>query len=105
MRNAQNLKFSICHSDSAEHQAIAAQGFDGVDSHTAHKFLDFMPPGIHQVDQTLTARIGIEAFYKFGALGCDSPVTFATLTSAAEMIFLRSKSIIYLLVFLGGLKY
>ena len=85
MRDAKDLKFFICHANPAEHQAIAAQRFDGVDPHTAHEFFDFMPPSVHQVDKTPTARIGIKAVYKFGTLGCDSPVTFTALASAAEM--------------------
>uniref|UniRef100_UPI002729AA6A hypothetical protein n=1 Tax=Dubosiella newyorkensis TaxID=1862672 RepID=UPI002729AA6A len=60
------LKFFVGHTDSTEHQAIAAQRFNRVDSHTTHQFFDFMPPGIHQIDKTLTARIGGEALYKFG---------------------------------------
>ena len=85
MRDAEDLKFFICKSDTTEHQPIAAKSLDGVDTHTAHQFFYFVPPCVHQIDKTLTAHIGIETLDKLRALGCDTPVAFTALTGTAKM--------------------
>ena len=85
MRDAKDLKFFICKSDTTEHQPIAAKSLDGVDTHTAHQLLDFVLPSVHQVDESLITEIGIETLDKLGTLCCNTPVTLAGLASTAEM--------------------
>ena len=71
VRNAQNLEFFICQPDSAQHQTVAAQRFNGVNPHTAHQFLDFMLPCLHQIDKALASNLRIETLYQFRTLGCS----------------------------------
>ena len=85
MRDAEDLKFFICKSHSTEHQAITAKSLDGVDTHTAHQLLNFVPPCVHQIDKTLTAHIGIETLDKLGTLCCATPVAFTALTGTSKM--------------------
>ena len=79
----EDLKFFFVQPQTAEHQTVAAQGFDRVDAHAAHHFLQFMVPGGDQIHQTLVADIRIQALYKIGALGGNAPVALAGLAGAA----------------------
>ena len=85
MRDTEDLKFFICKSDSTKHQAVAAKSLDGVDTHSAHQLLDFVPPSVHQIDKTFATHIGIETLDKLRTLGCDTPVAFTALTGTAKM--------------------
>ena len=69
----------------AQHKSVAAEGFDGVDAHAAHHLLNFVRPGVDEVYKALLADIGIEPFYKVGALCGNTPVALARMAAAAEM--------------------
>ena len=60
------LQLLVGKSDTSEHQSVATERFDRVDSHTAHQLLDFVLPSAHQVDESLITEIGIEALDKLG---------------------------------------
>ena len=85
MRNSEHIKFSVGHADTAQHQAVAFQRLDGVDTHAAHHLLDFMLPCSHQIDESLTSCVGIEPFDQIRVLGGDSPVAFSGLAGSAQM--------------------
>ena len=85
MRDTEDLKFFIRKSHTAKHQTVTTKGLNGVDAHTAHKFFYFVPPSVHQIHKPLASHIGIEALYKLGTLGCDTPVAFTALTGTAKM--------------------
>ena len=40
MGNAQNLQFLFRHADAPKHQAVAPEGFNGIDTHATHQLLD-----------------------------------------------------------------
>ena len=83
--DAKNLQFLLCQANAAKHQPVAAKGFNRVDAHTAHQFLDLMPPGSHQIDKTLAANIRVQAFDQLRTLGSDAPIAFAALAGAAQV--------------------
>ena len=85
MKNSEDFQFFVGQSDAPEHQTVAAQRFDRVDSHASHQFLDFVPPRIHQMDQATASCVGIEASYQFRLLCCYAPVAFSALAGSAEM--------------------
>ena len=85
MGNAQDLQFLVCQPNPTEHQSVATECFDRVDTHATHQFLDFVVPGRHQIDKPLTADIGIQTFHKIRTLGCDAPVALAALTGTAKV--------------------
>ena len=83
--DAEDFQFLFVEADAAEHQAVAAQSLDGVDAHAAHHLADLMTPGGEQVNQAFGTDVRIQAFYQFGALGCNAPVALAVLAGAAQM--------------------
>ena len=85
MGDAEDFQFFFGQPNAPKHQAVAFKSFDGVDSHAAHQFLDFMPPCGHKVYKTLTSCIRIQPFYKLRILCGDTPVTFAAVGGAAQM--------------------
>ena len=83
--NAENVKLLLVKTDTSEHKSVSSEGFYGVDTHTAHHFLDFVVPGVNKVYKSLIADFGIKTFYKVGALCSDTPVALAAVTAAAEV--------------------
>ena len=85
MRNSENLQFFLRQSDSPEHQTVAPQSFNGIDSHAAHQFFYFMTPCSHQIDKALLSLIGIQPLYQFRTLGSNTPVALTTLAGSAQV--------------------
>lgn len=85
MRNSEYVKFSVGHADTAQHQAVAFQRLDGVDTHAAHHLFDFMLPCSHQINESLTSYVDIKSFDQLRVLGGNSPVAFSGLTGSAQV--------------------
>ena len=77
MLDAQDLQFFLVQPDTPEHQPVALQGFNGVNAHAAHHFLDLVLPGGQKVNQPLIADIGVQTLDQIFPLGSDTPVAFA----------------------------
>ena len=83
--DAENTQLLLRKADAAQHETVAAEGFDGVDAHAAHHFLQFVRPGVDEVDEPLVTDVGIEALDELGALGRNAPVALAAVAAAAEV--------------------
>ena len=59
MLDAEYVELLLRQADSPEHQTVATQGFDGIDAHAAHHFLDFVVPRRNEVYKALTPSIGV----------------------------------------------
>ena len=89
MLDAEDFELLLVEADTAEHQSVAAQRFNGVDTHAAHHFADFMAPCRKEVFQSFTADIRIQTLYQLRTLGCNAPVALALLAGAAQMAATR----------------
>ena len=99
MGNAQDLQFLFRHADAPKHQAVAPEGFNGIDTHATHQLLDLMPPSGHQIHQPLTSNIRIQALYQLWSLGGDAPIALTALTGSAQMFISPNFSALFFNIF------
>ena len=84
VHDSEYIKFLLVESYAAEHESVAAEGLQRVDTHTAHHFLDLVIPRVYEVYQALVRDIRIEALNEVCALSCDAPVALAGVAAPAR---------------------
>ena len=85
MGYTQYVKLLLREPHTSQHKSIAAQCLDRIDTHTAHKLLELVPPCCHKIDKSAAANIGVEPLYQFRTLCSYAPVAFSGLAGAAKM--------------------
>ena len=92
MLYAEYLKLFFVKADTSEHKSVALESLYGVDTHTAHHFLDLVIPRMNKIYKTLITDVGVKTLYKVGTLCCDTPVALARLTASAKVTAERQQS-------------
>ena len=82
---AEDIEFLLIQTDSAEHEPVAAEGLQGVDTHAAHHFLYLVIPCVNKVHKALVRNIRIKALYKVGTLRCNTPVALTGVAASAQV--------------------